>query len=157
MNISELNAKLVSELREIAALIGIQDVEKLRKQELIKRIVETGDEESQDSQPASPQDAAEERQVESGHSDERPRKRLRSVKPGSEPISLHRNTGAADDESGMARTETAVVPEQNKPANGKTENHDRHDDRESGRRTGDHAGWLWFSPFLGLQLSDISG
>ncbi len=123
MNISELNAKLVSELREIAALIGIQDVEKLRKQELIKRIVETGDEENQNSQPASsPEDVTEEKQVESSYSDERPRKRLRSIKPGGEPVGLHRNTGFADDESDIARIETAIVPEQNKPANGRTEN-----------------------------------
>ncbi len=45
MNIHELNAKLVSELREIAKLIGIPDADKLRKQELISKIVETGDQE----------------------------------------------------------------------------------------------------------------
>ncbi|GAA4795955.1 transcription termination factor Rho [Olivibacter ginsenosidimutans] len=41
MNINELNAKLVSELREIAKLIGIADAEKLRKQELINKIIAT--------------------------------------------------------------------------------------------------------------------
>jgi transcription termination factor Rho len=38
MNINELNTKLVSELRQIAKLIGIPEVEKLRKQELIDKI-----------------------------------------------------------------------------------------------------------------------
>ena len=45
MDINELNAKLVSELREIAKLIGIADADKLRKQELIERISNTGGEE----------------------------------------------------------------------------------------------------------------
>ena len=38
MNINDLNTKLVSELRQIAKSIGISDVEKLRKQELINQI-----------------------------------------------------------------------------------------------------------------------
>ena len=40
MNINELNSKLVSELREIGKVLGIVDVEKLRKQELIDKISE---------------------------------------------------------------------------------------------------------------------
>lgn len=38
MNINELSSKLVSELREIAKVLGIVDVDKLRKQELIDKI-----------------------------------------------------------------------------------------------------------------------
>lgn len=40
MDINELNTKLVSELREIAKVLGITDVEKLRKQELIDQIAD---------------------------------------------------------------------------------------------------------------------
>lgn len=73
MNISELNAKLVSELREIAKLIGITDAEKLRKSELITRIMETGEEEKRSEEAKSEEE-------------DRPRKRLRSVKAGAEPV-----------------------------------------------------------------------
>jgi len=52
MNINELNAKLVSELREIARLIGIPDADKLRKQELVSKIVETGEEEARNAAKA---------------------------------------------------------------------------------------------------------
>src|SRR5690606_19170533 len=86
MNINELNAKLVSELREIAKLIGIADVEKLRKHELVAKIVETGEEEAK--QGASEPAAAAENAVEV--SSERPRKRTRTVK-SVEPVSV-RNT-----------------------------------------------------------------
>lgn len=40
MNISQLRTKLVAELREIAKVLGIEEVEKLRKQELIDKITE---------------------------------------------------------------------------------------------------------------------
>ncbi|WP_257670109.1 transcription termination factor Rho [Parapedobacter tibetensis] len=82
MDINELNAKLVSELREIARLIGIVDVEKLRKQELINKIVETGEEEARQAaqeEPSLTNDVA--------TADERPRKRTRTIK-GAEPISF---------------------------------------------------------------------
>src|SRR5690606_22343453 len=86
MNINELNAKLVSELREIAKLIGIPDVEKLRKQELVAKIVETEEEEAKN--------AASEVDVPAGDTSdavsERPRKRMRTVK-AVEPVSV-RNT-----------------------------------------------------------------
>ncbi len=105
MNISELNAKLVSELREIAALIGIQDVEKLRKQELIQRIVETGEEDSnQEASVASevsgssPEIKAEEGSSEQmDAADDRPRKRLRSHKSNNEPMGYNKAPSKADD------------------------------------------------------------
>src|SRR5690606_18248919 len=86
MNINELNAKLVSELREIAKLIGISDVEKLRKHELVTKIVETGEEEARNA--ASEAETAEEDTA--GAVSERPRKRTRTVKTV-EPVSV-RNT-----------------------------------------------------------------
>jgi len=83
MNINELNAKLVSELREIARLIGIPDADKLRKQELVSKIVETGEEEARNA-------AKKEEAVEASEEpilDDKPRKRARTVKT-SEPISV---------------------------------------------------------------------
>lgn len=53
MDINELNAKLVSELRQIAKTIGIKDADKLRKQELIKRIAENGGDDSSPKQATS--------------------------------------------------------------------------------------------------------
>lgn len=99
MNINELNAKLVSELREIAKLIGIPDVEKLRKQELVTKIVETGEEEAKNaaSEAAAPAEDS------TDTVSERPRKRMRTVK-AVEPVSV-RNT--RDDLSADAR-ETVV-------------------------------------------------
>lgn len=106
MDINELNAKLVSELREIAKTIGIKEADKLRKQELIKRIVENGgddtnqeqvptsaepekarprsrkssNESSSTSQQISAFPATDEEKTEE-HSQENPRKRTRLVKP----------------------------------------------------------------------------
>ncbi|MFB2119931.1 transcription termination factor Rho [Parapedobacter sp. 2B3] len=115
MNINELNAKLVSELREIAKLIGIADVEKLRKHELVTKIVETGEEEAKNAAAPEPttEDAA-------GAAGERPRKRTRTVKSG-EPVSV-RNT--RDDFSADSREPAAPVESRPepigvpKPANG---------------------------------------
>ncbi|WP_028298067.1 transcription termination factor Rho [Olivibacter sitiensis] len=82
MNTNELNAKLVSELREIAKLIGIKDVEKMRKQELINHIMST-DAETQEKEEEPVTVAAEE------SSESRPRKRVRTVKEA-EPVGMHR-------------------------------------------------------------------
>ncbi|HWL00429.1 MAG TPA: transcription termination factor Rho [Parapedobacter sp.] len=117
MNINELNAKLVSELREIAKLIGIPDVEKLRKHELVTKIVETGEEEARNAAAeaeASTEDTAE-------AVSERPRKRARTMK-AVEPVSVRNtrddfsaDTREAATSSAESRTETAAAP---KPANG---------------------------------------
>ena len=96
MNINELNAKLVSELREIARLIGIADVEKLRKQELVKKIVETGEEEAKNAAPETeapaeaPAGAAGERLRHGARADGR----LRRRRP---PRPHHAGTGHRDD------------------------------------------------------------
>ncbi len=81
MNINELNAKLVSELREIAKLIGVKDVEKLRKQELINKIIETDKEEELVEEIAEPveADSAEEPKF---------RKRVRTNVKSAQPIGV---------------------------------------------------------------------
>src|SRR5690606_935633 len=110
MDINELNAKLVSELREIAKTIGIKEADKLRKQELIKRIVENGgDDASQEQTPSGTEPEREKprqrkttgdhkapsQQIsafpagnevnEDEHTKEKPRKRARLVK-GAQPV-----------------------------------------------------------------------
>src|SRR5690606_34163139 len=86
MDIHALNTKLVSELREIAKVLGIADADKLRKQELIDRITviakqsleEGGQEEQADEEPA-----------------ERPRKRVRtSLK--TDPVPVGRRASSED-------------------------------------------------------------
>ncbi len=119
MNISELNAKLVSELRAIAKVLGIPDADKLRKQELITRIISSSEEESSSSQ--------EEDATPAESNDDRPRKRTRSLKPGAEPVVPQRSLRDADDNfqadsaaDGMrSRTESSF--DQKLPSNGKTE------------------------------------
>lgn len=116
MNINELNAKLVSELREIARLIGIPDAEKLRKQELVSKIVETGEEEARN--------AAKEKEAvattEESSIDDKPRKRARTVKTA-EPVSVRsgKEDYTSENREGVATTgeprveQTQVAP---KPA-----------------------------------------
>ena len=113
MDINELNTKLVSELREIAKVLGIVDSEKLRKQELIDRISEIA-KESQQEQPV---------EVADGDSDkanaERTRKRVRTVKVA-EPVAVGRNRVGTEDEQPKIEfaskspesspSETAVTP-----------------------------------------------
>ena len=78
MDINELNSKLVSELREIAKLIGISDVEKLRKQELIEKISNTGAE-------SASEETAKDLFSSEDDSADKPRRRTRTVKT-SEPV-----------------------------------------------------------------------
>ncbi|WKK57287.1 MULTISPECIES: transcription termination factor Rho [unclassified Sphingobacterium] len=112
MDINELNTKLVSELREIAKVLGIVDAEKLRKQELIDRITVIADEAQQDSAaPAADSDSADHA------SGDRPRKRVRTVK-SVEPIAVTRKPSSTEE---TTRAEQAVdteveVAEAPKPA-----------------------------------------
>lgn len=101
MDINELNAKLVSELREIAKLIGIADADKLRKQELIERISNTGSEEEAAPAPIEKSPKEEEESQEHG---ERTRKRVRTVKTA-EPVTVRKREASEQDE-----TATAVEP-----------------------------------------------
>lgn len=88
MDITELNSKLVSELREIAKVLGVVDVEKLRKQELIDKIVEVA------NQPVQEQEApAEEADAESA----KPRRRTRTVK--AEPVAVTRKSRSTSEEA----------------------------------------------------------
>ncbi|UIR56634.1 transcription termination factor Rho [Sphingobacterium sp. SRCM116780] len=104
MDINELNAKLVSELREIAKLIGIADADKLRKQELIEKIISTGDE-SDNTSPAKEENADE--------SVERPRKRTRTAKTA-EPISVRKREN--DEVDSVSQVVTTESPENIKTA-----------------------------------------
>lgn len=90
MEIKELNTKLVSELREIAKVLGISDTEKLRKQELIDKIAgaaatDNTNEESAEAEPQTDED---------GDVAVRPRRRLRTLK--TEPVSMGGRSVAAD-------------------------------------------------------------
>lgn len=76
MEIKELNTKLVSELREIAKVLGVSDTEKLRKQELIDRISDIAIE-SQPEEESAATDA---------EAAPRVRKRVRTVK--TEPVTI---------------------------------------------------------------------
>ena len=90
MDINELNTKLVSELREIAKVLGIADSEKLRKQELIDRISEIAKESQQD-------DSAETVDVDADKAGERTRKRVRTVKVA-EPVAVGRTRVTSEED-----------------------------------------------------------
>jgi len=95
MDITALKTKLVSELREIAGLLGIADAEKLRKQELIDQITLIA-RESEEGETAKTEDVA---------VADRPRRRLRTVR--TEVVPVARRT-AGDD--GDAATFPYAVP-----------------------------------------------
>src|SRR5690554_2107283 len=116
MNISELNAKLVSELREIAKVIGINDADKLRKSELIQRIMETAKNES-----TANDDASSEASSQRSGTEERPRKRVRTLKGGAEPVtSTNRSVEDRDVPAPSNRQETAASND-TKPSPSRTE------------------------------------
>ena len=79
---TKLNDKLVSELREIAQTLGIQDTDTLRKPDLISKILEfavsapVSDTHEEESEILDANDS-----LDNG---DKPRKRLRSTKPVSE-------------------------------------------------------------------------
>lgn len=105
MDINELNTKLVSELREIAKVLGIADVDKLRKQELIDRISDIAKQSVQEEEtvPATAEDA------------ERPRKRVRTLK--TEPVAVTKRTSSSEE----SRTETSSSEEPSSKSNTPTE------------------------------------
>ncbi|PRD55770.1 transcription termination factor Rho [Sphingobacterium gobiense] len=86
MDINALNTKLVSELREIAKVLGISDADKLRKQELIDRITVIAKQSAED-------DDQEGKSVEVPAA-ERARKRVRTLK--TEPVAITKRTSPAD-------------------------------------------------------------
>lgn len=83
MNINELNAKLVSELREIAKLIGIADAEKLRKQELINKIIAT-----ENDKPIQEEESETSEKEENGEA--KHRKRVRTTLKQAEPVEVRK-------------------------------------------------------------------
>lgn len=98
MNINELNAKLVSELREIAKLIGIPDADKLRKHELISQIVATGERDNGDESLSS--------------GEEKTTKRARTVK--TEPVTATRSySEAVEDTANNTLVQTEVSNTEN--------------------------------------------
>ncbi|MES3019414.1 MAG: transcription termination factor Rho [Bacteroidota bacterium] len=79
MDSNKLNDKLVSELREIAQNLGVADTDTLRKQDLIHKIIENS------ANPPSPEEAVViSNEGDSNAADDKPRKRLRSVKTKNE-------------------------------------------------------------------------
>jgi len=96
MNINELNAKLVSELREIAKLIGIEDAEKLRKQELINKIITTDNEQNEEQEP-----------VKDESSDPKQRKRVRTSVKQAEPVEVRKKS---EKEPIISYTEKVAAP-----------------------------------------------
>lgn len=101
MDINALNTKLVSELREIAKVLGIADADKLRKQELIDRITviaqQSAEEENHDDKATE------------GSTAERPRKRARTTVKA-EPVAITKRAPLADDPKAEdTSTETEVL------------------------------------------------
>ena len=109
MNINELNSKLVSELREIGKVLGITDVEKLRKQELIDQISEIAQQSS-----LSESNVADEASANDEQNDDKPRKRIRTVK--SEPVPVTKRV-RSEEESTLFNSEnttkTPTAPQSN--------------------------------------------
>ncbi|MBE8723212.1 transcription termination factor Rho [Sphingobacterium pedocola] len=89
MDITELNSKLVSELREIAKVLGIVDADKLRKQELIDKISDIA------KQPVEEKSAITEPVLVEEESEDRPRRRIRTLK--TEPVPVTKRTKADTD------------------------------------------------------------
>ncbi len=103
MDINALNTKLVSELREIAKVLGITDADKLRKQELIDRITVIA---KQSVEEESPEKKAAEIPVA-----ERTRKRVRTLK--TEPVAVTKRTSLTD----SSKTDEGSVTEAPSDAN----------------------------------------
>lgn len=106
MDINELNTKLVSELREIAKVLGISDAEKLRKQELIDRITVI----AQEAQQARSEEAPATDADEFGGAD-RPRKRVRTVK-AAEPVAVGRKKSSEEEQPKIEFPSAPSEPEQ---------------------------------------------
>lgn len=117
MDINALNTKLVSELREIAKVLGITDADKLRKQELIDRITVIAKKSAEEDQ---------EGKAEASTTGERPRKRVRTTAKV-EPVSVTKRASLADSanaedaSSTEAPSETDVTNEKESVSAARTE------------------------------------
>ena len=76
---NKLNEKLVSELREIAQNLGVADTDSLRKQDLIHKIIENSA-----NPPLVQEVMTVDSEVEDNSAEDKPRKRVRSVKSKNE-------------------------------------------------------------------------
>ena len=76
---NKLNEKLVSELREIAQNLGVADTDSLRKQDLIHKIIENSA-----NPPIVQEVMTVDSEVEDNSAEDKPRKRVRSVKSKNE-------------------------------------------------------------------------
>jgi transcription termination factor Rho len=110
MNINELNTKLVSELRQIAKLIGIPEVEKLRKQELIDKIAASDQQTNNDQAPvADPQAKTAVTQAEKSPSEtEKPRRRTRTS-TANEPVAVTRVRDPKDENTNAVTPKSKPV------------------------------------------------
>ncbi|MFZ4863030.1 transcription termination factor Rho [Sphingobacterium sp. Mn56C] len=115
MNINELNSKLVSELREIAKVLGIVEVEKLRKQELIDKIAEVA------QQSATRETVVENTEFAEEHDDaDKPRRRTRTTTK-TEPVPVTKRVRSEESTEGTlftkepATTQTSTTPEPTTP------------------------------------------
>jgi len=106
MNINELNSKLVSELREIAKVLGIVDVDKLRKQELIDKIAEIA------KQPSEVVAESNSDEVDNNAEDKSRRSRTRTIK--SEPVAVTKRNKTEEENDSDLFAQTAVAKEENK-------------------------------------------
>ncbi len=106
MNINELNSKLVSELREIAKVLGIVDVEKLRKQELIDKIADVA-KQSAEVAP-EPELVQVESEVPASSEDKTRRSRTRTVK--SEPVAVTKRVKSEEEVEANFQVSNAPAP-----------------------------------------------
>ncbi|MCA5005441.1 transcription termination factor Rho [Sphingobacterium bovistauri] len=100
MNINELNSKLVSELREIGKVLGIVDVDKLRKQELIDKISAIAQQSDTEKVEAAP--------VAVESDDNAPRKRTRTIK--TEPVAITKRVRTEDEPTLFASSPSESTP-----------------------------------------------
>ncbi|WP_140939062.1 transcription termination factor Rho [Sphingobacterium lumbrici] len=113
MDITELNSKLVSELREIAKVLGVADADKLRKQELIDKISDIA------KQPVEEKSAIAEPVLVEEESEDRPRRRTRTLKTDPVPVTK-RIKADTDNEPILFPTDSSKAEEQYTPVSSTT-------------------------------------
>ncbi len=115
MNINELNSKLVSELREIAKVLGIVDVDKLRKQELIDKIADIAKDptatSSESTQHIDSNDKSEDDDA------DKPRRRVRTIKTEAVPVARRTRTESEEFVPAVSEESKAEQPQAATPEN----------------------------------------
>lgn len=110
MNINELNTKLVSELRKIAKSIGIKDVDKLRKQELIDQIGANNKSEDSASETV-PSDRVASDAKKPAQEEEKPRRNRTRTSSSNEPVAETRVSKNEAEKTEPSSTTPAAAPE----------------------------------------------